>query len=481
MLRKLAFLTIVVMILGTTLPMATPAYAQTPEEWFAQAGEPYQGVTIKGVSERTAPSQFMLNSMVPGFTEATGINVEFELTSWDEMYEKEIKDMESGAGIYDFVYIEQDFIFAALEKNWLTDLTQLTADNPDLLYPGNDVGDFTTFADNFVGADGHLYGFPFEAFLKSYIYRTDLFEDPDIQAAFKEQYGWDLRAAVNWDEYLQIAEFFTNWGKENDLELWGSTVTAAAHPATAYEIIETIWPAWGVYYWGLNPETLKATSANGGSADSPRAKEALAYWVNMLDNAPPEARTSTWDEVAASFGAGRTAQGMVYLENVGWIAQDEDRSLVTGKVGVAVPPLYPGVLNDAALHKGYVGYYDGGALGIPHSSKEKEASFLWLQWMARKDLQGEFATTAGRVVRNSTFTDPLVLEADPKIGNYFTLMSTAGPLFLGAPPFPFHRSLFEIYLLNITKAMTGELTAEEACDAIAQQADEKLIELGYTE
>jgi len=147
MLRKLAFLTIVVMILGTTLPMATPAYAQTPEEWFAQAGEPYQGVTIKGVSERTAPSQFMLNSMVPGFTEATGINVEFELTSWDEMYEKEIKDMESGAGIYDFVYIEQDFIFAALEKNWLTDLTQLTADNPDLLYPGNDVGDFTSFAD----------------------------------------------------------------------------------------------------------------------------------------------------------------------------------------------------------------------------------------------------------------------------------------------------------------------------------------------
>ena len=29
--------------------------------------------------------------------------------------------------------------------------------------------------------------------------------------------------------------------------------------------------------------------------------------------------------------------------------------------------------------------------------------------------------------------------------------------------------------------MTGELTAEEACDAMAQQVDEKLAELGYTE
>ncbi|MFB0545277.1 MAG: extracellular solute-binding protein, partial [Anaerolineae bacterium] len=232
---------------------------------------------------------------------------------------------------------------------------------------------------------------------------------------------------------------------------------------------------------GINLENLKATSANGGTLDSDRAKAALAFWVGMLEYAPPEARTSTWDEVAASMGAGRVAQGWIYLENAGWIATDETKSNVVGKVGIALPPLYPGVINEAALAQGYIGYYDGGALGIPWSSNNKEAAFLWLQWMARKDVQGEFAKAGGRVVRTSTFDDPLVVELDPQVGNYYTMLRTAGPLFKGAPPFPFHRQIFETYYTYVQKAIAGEMTAEEACDALAKAVDEELVKLGYAE
>jgi multiple sugar transport system substrate-binding protein len=478
MLRKVILLIGVVLMMAPILPAAIPAYAETPDEWYAAAAKPYQGITIRGVSERTASSSYMLNTLAPAFEKATGIKLEFELTSWDEMYEKEIKDMQAGAGIYDFVYIEQDWIYGALEQNWLVDMTKMQT-NAAVTDPRLEPSDFTNYCNNFLGKDGHLYAMPFEAFLKSYIYRKDLFTNPEIMAAFKAKTGWDLRPAVNWDEYKQIAEFFTNWGKEKGQELWGSTVTAAAHAATCYEIIESIWPAWGVYNWGINQQNMKATSANGGAADSPRAKAALAYWVDMLKYAPPEARTSTWDEVAASFASGRAAQAFVYLENLGWIAHDTTKSMVTDKVGVAVPPLYPGVINEAALGKGYIGYYDGGGLGIPHSAKNKEAAWLWTQWVARKDLQGDYAKTATRVVRNSTFSDPLVVAADPGMGGYFTLMSTAGPLFKGAPPYPFHRQVFEVYFLNISKAISGEMTPDQACDAIAKSTDELLVKLGY--
>lgn len=479
MFRKLGISLAVLLIVGSILPTAIPAYAQTPEEWFAEAAKPYAGMTIKGISESTPPSKYMQEFLAPGFEKATGIKVEFEVTSWDEMYDKQIKDMEAGTGIYDFGYIEQDFIFAALEKNYLTDLTKLAEDNPQLVYPDFDLGDFTSFIDNFKDANGHLFGVPFEAFLKSYMYRKDLFEDPEIKAAFQAKYGWELRPAVNFKEYEQISEFFTEYGKEKGLELWGTTVTAAAHPASAYEMIETIWPSWGIYNWGINLENLKATSANGGTLDSDRAKEALAFWVNMLNYAPPEARSSTWDEVAASMGAGRVAQGWIYLENAGWIATDATKSKVVGKVAVALPPLYPGVINEAALGKGYIGYYDGGALGISWASKKKEAAWLWLQWMARKDLQGEFAKAGGRVVRNSTFTDPFVVQLDPQVGHYFTMLRIAGPLFKGAPPFPFHRQIFEIYLTYVQKAITGEMTAAQACDELAKAVDAELVKLGY--
>ncbi len=482
-----SLIVVVSMLLIACAPPAAPAPAAPAEEkapaeemsWWAKAAEPYKGVTIKGISESTPPSKYMQQVLAPAFEKETGIKVEFEVTSWDQMYDKEIKDMESGTGIYDFVYIEQDIIYAYLARDFLVDLTNFMDEHPELVYADLDLDDFTSFIDYFKDDQGHIYGLPFEAFLKVYLYRKDLFGDPEVQAAFKEKYGWDLRPATNFDEYAQIAEFFTEWGQEKGLELWGTTVQAGSHPAAFYEMAETIWPSWGVYNWGINMETWKATTANGGSLDSDKAKAALGFWVGMLKYAPPEATSSTWDEVAATFAAGRAAQGWVYGENAAWIATDETRSKVVGNVGVALPPTAPGVMEEAEAGKGYIGYYDGGALGIPHSSKNKEAAWLFLQWVSRKDFQGDFAAAAARIVRKSTFDDPKVKELDPKVDGYFTLMKEKGYLFAGAPPFPFHAQIREVILPYVLKAISGEMTPEDALDAAAQDVDAELIQLGY--
>ena len=78
--------------------------------WWAEAAQPYAGVTIRGVSESTPPSNYVADVLAAQFEAETGITVEFETTSWDSMYDKAIKDMEANTGIYDFVYIEQDII-----------------------------------------------------------------------------------------------------------------------------------------------------------------------------------------------------------------------------------------------------------------------------------------------------------------------------------------------------------------------------------
>ena len=215
----------------------------------------------------------------------------------------------------------------------------MLADNPDLTSPDFDFAKFTSFIDNFKDADGNVFGVPMEAFIKIYLYRTDLFNDPAIQDAFKAKYGYDLAPATTHQQYQDIAEFFTQWGKDNGLELWGTTVQGnTGHSSSFYEFFETIAPTFGVYNWGINQENWKATVANGGEMNSDKAKEALAFWVGLLKHAPPEATASTWDEVAATFAAGRAAQGLVYGENAAWIATDPEQSKVVGKVGVALPP-----------------------------------------------------------------------------------------------------------------------------------------------
>lgn len=451
--------------------------------FLAEAAEPYRGTVIRGISENTPASTYVRDVLAPAFEQESGIKVNLEVTTYDQMYRLPLQDMEAGTGIYDFIYVEQDFIYGYLERGFLVNITQALQNQPTLALPDFNPIDFTSFINEFKDpSSGDLYGVPMEAFIKTYLYRKDLFEDPTIQAAFLENYHYPLAPAVTVDQYRDIAIFFTEYGRAHGLVLWGTTVQAASnHPASTYEFLETIAPAFGVYNWGINLKNNKATVANGGYLNSDRAKFALIFWHDLLQYAPPEATRTTWDEAAAAFASGRAAQGWIYGENAAWIATDPTRSQVVGKVGVALPPTAAGVLEDALVGKGYVGYYDGAALGIPNSSRHQEAALLWLQYLGRPAIQPEWAATSSRVVHLSTFDDPLVRAQDKKLNGYYTLMKKEGHLFAGAPPFPFHTAVRDTISPFIHQAITDELTPAEALDHAAVAVDKELIRLGYSQ
>ena len=318
--------------LGAFALMAVTTFAHA--DFWSDAAKPYAGVTIRGVSESTPPSNYVKDVLAPAFTEATGIKVEFEATSWDQMYDKAIKDMEAKTGIYDFVYIEQDIIYSYLARDFLVDITKTLADDPSLKAPNFDIANFTSFIDYFKDPtkSDDLFGVPMEAFIKVYLYRKDLFSDPEVQAAFKAKTGHDLAPATTHEQYREIAEFFTQWGKDKGIELWGTTVQAhSGHPSSWYEFFESVAPTFGVYNWGIDANNNYAASvANGGTMNGPKALAALEYYLGNLALAPPESTQSTWDEVAATFAAGRAAQGLVYGENSAWIATDATKSNVVG-------------------------------------------------------------------------------------------------------------------------------------------------------
>lgn len=453
--------------------------ASGDDAWFAEAAEKLEctGKTIKGVTENTPPGQYVKSDIIPAFEAATGMKVDLETTSWDEMYSKAINDMEAKTGIYDFVYIEQDIIYQYLKNNYLANISKTIADNGDLKAPSFDFSKFTSFIDNFKDDKGDVFGIPMEAFVKVYVYRTDLFNDPAIKDSFKAKYKRDLVPALNYKEYKEIAEFFTAYGKGKDL--WGTTVQAVTgHPASFYEFFESIAPTNGVYNWGIN--NGKATSANGGSMDGKAAKEALAYWVGLLKQAPPESKQSTWTEVGTTFAAGRAAQGLVYGENVAWIATDEAKSKVVGKVGVTLPPLgNPQVLEDAKSGAGYLGYYDGGAFGVPATSNNINCSILFQQYQGQESVQAKWAAAGSRIVMESTYSDPIVQDMDTKTNGYYTHMKEQGPLYRGAPPYPFHSSVRDVIAPFIYDAIAGKISTSDALDKAAKAADAEMAKLGY--
>jgi multiple sugar transport system substrate-binding protein len=122
--------------------LMTTAFPALADFW-SDAGAKYQGVVLHGVTESAPPSMYIKEVLAPAFEKATGIKVEIETTSWDQMYDKAIKDMEAGTGIYDMVYIEQDIIYAYLQRKFLTDITQTLKDKPELKAPTYDDANFT--------------------------------------------------------------------------------------------------------------------------------------------------------------------------------------------------------------------------------------------------------------------------------------------------------------------------------------------------
>ena len=451
------------------------------EDWWRQAGAQFDGVTLRGVTESTPPSNFISDVLAPRFEELTGIRVDVETTSWDQMYDKAIKDMEAGTGIYDMVYIEQDIVYAYLARDFLVDVTAALEVNPELKAPNYDEANFTSFADNFRGENGNLFGVPMEAFIKVYLYRTDLFEDEEIRAAFRAAAGRELEPATTHAEYAEIARFFTDHFAERDEDIWGTTAQAhTGHPASWYEFFESVAPTFGVYDWGIVPEANYAASvANGGGMNSEAAKQALTWWLSMRDIAPPESAQSTWSEVATTFAAGRAAQGLVYGENAAWIATDETQSRVVGNVGVALPPLADGVLEQAKAGEGYIGYYDGGAFGLPVTSNNQDAALLFLQFMALPEVQEEWAVAAPRITLTSTYDAPKVAELDAELRGYYSMLRDQGYLFKGAPEFPFHAQVREATAPIFYRILTGDVGVSEGLDQMAAAAEEEMANLGY--
>ncbi|KAB0677718.1 extracellular solute-binding protein [Aureimonas leprariae] len=474
--RRAIGLSLAALVVGL-MASAAPARA----DFWSDAGAKYKGVTLHGVTESTPPSNYIKDVLAPEFEKKTGIKVEIETTSWDQMYDKAIKDMEAKTGIYDMVYIEQDIIYAYLARNFLVDVTKSLKDDASLKAPDFDESHFTTFANYFKNKDGDLFGVPMEAFIKVYLYRKDLFDDAAAKEAFKKETGKDLAPAKTHEDYTQIAEFFTKWGKDHGGDLWGTTAQAhTGHPASWYEFFESVAPTFGVYNWGIDANNNYAASvANGGQMNSDKAKAALKYWLHLRDIAPPESASSTWTEVATTFAAGRAAQGLVYGENAAWIASDPSKSKVVGKVGVALPPVEPGVMEDAENGKGYIGYYDGGAFGLPVTSKNKEAALLFLQYIGQDSVQSGWAVAAPRITNTATYDDPGVKKMDQELGGYYTMLKDDGKLFAGAPPYPFHAQVREATAPIFYQILTGEVAPDEGLDKMAAAAEDELTNLGY--
>ncbi|MBU2957774.1 ABC transporter substrate-binding protein [Paracoccus sp. 1_MG-2023] len=464
-------------------------------QWFVDAAEPLRGMSINVVSETITTHEYESRVLAPAFTAITGIEVTHDLIGEGDVVEKLQTQMQTGENVYDMYVNDADLIGTHWRYQQVRNMTDwMAGEGADFTNPDLDLDDFIGLAST-TGPDDKLYQLPVQQFANLYWFRHDWFTDPEIMAAFKEEYGYDLGVPVNWSAYEDIAKFFT--GREIDGQtVWGNMDYGKKDPSLGWRFTDAWMSMAGmgdkgepngfpVDEWGIrvneNYQPVGSCVARGGATNSPAAVYAIEKYIDWLKNyTPPAAGGMTFSEAGPVPAQGNIAQQMFWytaftadMVKEGLPVMNEDG---TPKWRMAPSPY--GAYWEEGMK---VGYQDVGSATLMKSTPVDRAQAAWLyaQFIVSKTVDTKKSHVGLTFVRDSSVRHESFTERAPKLGGLVefyrspdrTRWSDTG---LNVPDYP---RLAQLWWQNIGDASSGAKTAQEALDALCEQQESVLDRL----
>lgn len=437
---------------GSSRSEADPAASSEPA---ADSGaKRFAGTTIYMIAEQQTPTE-ALKKQLDNFTEETGIIVDLEMAPYDNVIQKETLAFESKSGAYDIIAAPYQFLGNLVENNYIQPLDKFMEDDSLNIIEAYDESDIIKGLWDASGEwQGTIYGVPSNSCIGMMAYRKDLFENEEEKAAFKEAYGYDLTVPTDWDTYYDVAEFFTREkgemlaGEELKNNFYGVSMSGKRHDATTCE--------WLNYAWSFGGGVF---DEEGNIAiNSPESVAALEYFCNLTKFAPEGIASKTWDEQTTEMQQGIAA--MTILFNDCYAALEaEDSSVIAGKTGYGLVPKKEA---DAAHYGGW-GFY------IPTDSGNPEAAWVFMQWFNTPEVQKNISLDGGFPNLSSCYEDP-DLSGIP----YWEASKKAYEISTTRPRIAQWPKMDEILMLELSNAITGEETPQQALDNAAQKFTEEL-------
>lgn len=341
------------------------ASAQNAAQRAVDAAKPLcaGGKTITIVWEAGLQSLDPQNFSGPQWEKLTGCKVKVVEVPTAEMFTKIMQEYRAGTGAYDALNVI---------PAWMPDLVQAGAlEQLDSYVDKYGFRDelktiAPTYRDNQMTVNGKIYGFPDDGDVFVMYYRKDILGDAKLKKEFKDRYKYDLAPPKTWKQFDEMGAFLTE--KLKDKGTYGAAFFRDA-PYAQYMFQERFRVEGGKFFDG---GTMKAT------VNSDVGVRVLTEMRNENRFMPPGVEKFGFVENLATFLKGESAMTISwppygrfaagYLSNekaLDWVP----KSTVAGKVGYATPP------------GGHPQLAAGFALSVASTSKQKEAAYLFIQWL----------------------------------------------------------------------------------------------------
>jgi multiple sugar transport system substrate-binding protein len=152
---------------------------------------------------------------------------------------------------------------------------------------------------------------------------------------------------------------------------------------------------------------------------------------------------------------GKVAELIMWNDATYAVAVDENVSTVVGKMGFDLVPQGEG---------GKVAQVEGWSYLIPTSSKNKEAAYLFIQWMLEYDQQLNQHLNGGATARPDVYA-----SADVQKLPYAKASMASNEVAKPKPTIPQASEMTDILVRELSSYLANEKTAKEALDESAKE------------
>jgi multiple sugar transport system substrate-binding protein len=426
-------------------------------------------VTVVGdAGHNLAPYQFWAEDFAQ-----MGINIEIVEVPFADVYQVEKTEFVAQSGAFDVVTFYPAYIGDFASNGYLLPLDEFMGREPASVWDPHMDDVLAPFRELYNKWAGQTYALTIDGDVLVMMYRSDLFENADEQAAFMAEYGYELRPPETWDEWLDVGAFFTRDAGET---LAGETLSEPFYGSAEFGVRSFSWA------WFMN----RAASAGVGYFDenmnplinSPESVAALQNMIDSLANSPADVLNFGYDQLRDIFIQGHAAM-VVQWTDVPKKAADPTQSNIAGNVGVG---RVPGTLvGDEVVHRSLMPV--GRVVAVAADSDVPEAAYCVAKHIAyNRSLEDVSTPLDGLDPYRQSHLDNVSAFA-PLMGEENAAAYLAGLNVALADGFP------EIFIpgaaqysdaldLQVNRALAGEVSAQEALDTVAAQWNEITDTLG---
>ena len=227
------------------------------------------------------------------YKEETGTTIKLVELPYDGLFDRVQTELGSGSVSFDIT---------ALDAIWLSAFAD-GVESLDDLFTDEVTSDLFPGLVSESQIDGTHVGMPIFTNSEILFYRTDLFGDEKNKADFEAEYGYPLAPPTSWEQYTDVAKFFTrDTDGDGEIDLYGTDVKGG---------VETEWLAT-VSQAGADQMVLDPASGEV-TIDSPEHLEALDFYTSLLPYAPPGAAQLDWPGAQNLFYQGKLAAAQYWV------------------------------------------------------------------------------------------------------------------------------------------------------------------------